>query len=78
MGENIFYFDTTNLCTIADTFRSRYQSEKPFPHIVTDGFVPEEILKKIAASIPRPGNVSEKNNVMTQKKARLLGGGYFF
>jgi Rps23 Pro-64 3,4-dihydroxylase Tpa1-like proline 4-hydroxylase len=51
-----FHFDRRSLLELADSKRDAYVSAQPFPHIVIDDFVPEDVLDDVLADFPSPGD----------------------
>ena len=51
--ENIpaFYFQNSELQSLANRLRDQFLQEKPFPHVVIDNFVPEPILARSAVPL---------------------------
>jgi Rps23 Pro-64 3,4-dihydroxylase Tpa1-like proline 4-hydroxylase len=49
-----FQFDHEPLTTLADSKRREYAAGRPYPHIVIDDFLPEEVLDSVLAEFPRP------------------------
>jgi Rps23 Pro-64 3,4-dihydroxylase Tpa1-like proline 4-hydroxylase len=49
-----FRFSSARLGALAETLRSEYSHEDPFPHIVIDGFLPEPVSNKIVEEFPDP------------------------
>jgi hypothetical protein len=49
-----FRFDRDELIRLADEKREQYASAAPFPHIVMDDFLPEEVLDQVLAEFPSP------------------------
>ena len=47
-----FYFDPEKLLSLARQKREQYQSAKPFPHIVLDQFISEEVLQEALREFP--------------------------
>ena len=52
MDELILNFDS--LMTNAEKNRARYLSAKPFPNIMFDNFLPNQILEKVISEFPPP------------------------
>jgi hypothetical protein len=49
-----FHFDRDRLAALADGKREAYASARPFPHIVMDDFLPDEVLDGVLAEFPQP------------------------
>jgi hypothetical protein len=52
-----FHFDREHLGALAESYREAYSAAHPFPHIVMDDFVPDELLDEILAEFPKPRQV---------------------
>ena len=50
-----FQFDHEPLTTLADSKRREYAAARPYPHIVIDDFLPEEVLDSVLAEFPGRG-----------------------
>src|ERR1700728_2756304 len=51
-----FFFDSDRLMKIADDWSESYRVAQPFPHVVIDDFVPDEVLREVVREIPEPGD----------------------
>jgi hypothetical protein len=51
---NLFSFDRGALRALADARAEQYRTAEPFPHIVLDDFLPEDVIKQVIAEFPRP------------------------
>ena len=40
----------------ADHYSESYRVAQPFPHVVIDDFVPDEVLQEVVREIPEPGD----------------------
>jgi Rps23 Pro-64 3,4-dihydroxylase Tpa1-like proline 4-hydroxylase len=49
-----FHFDSGRLLPLASARHQEYVSAEPFPHIVIDDFLPEEVLDGVLAEFPSP------------------------
>jgi Rps23 Pro-64 3,4-dihydroxylase Tpa1-like proline 4-hydroxylase len=49
-----FRFDRQRLGALAESNREAYSAAQPFPHIVMDDFVPDEVLDEVVAEFPAP------------------------
>lgn len=47
-----FYFDSVQLKELADQHRSSYKSAAPFPYVVIDHFLPDDIISLLAREFP--------------------------
>jgi Rps23 Pro-64 3,4-dihydroxylase Tpa1-like proline 4-hydroxylase len=54
--DGMFFFDSDRLMKIADHFSESYRVAQPFPHVVIDDFVPDEVLQEVVREIPEPGD----------------------
>jgi Rps23 Pro-64 3,4-dihydroxylase Tpa1-like proline 4-hydroxylase len=52
-----FQLDRATLLPLADQLAESFQNARPFPHIVTDGVFPEELLDAVLAEYPEPEDV---------------------
>jgi Rps23 Pro-64 3,4-dihydroxylase Tpa1-like proline 4-hydroxylase len=53
-GSEAFQFDRDQLAALAEGKREAYRSATPFPHIVIDELLPEEVLDAVLAEFPSP------------------------
>lgn len=56
-----FRFDVDYLKDLALKYREQYAQAKPFPHVVIDNFLPEEILEEVLAEFPKPKQIEWEN-----------------
>ncbi|MFK8049340.1 MAG: 2OG-Fe(II) oxygenase [Halioglobus sp.] len=49
-----FYFDSQELQQLAEKHRPEFLSADPFPHVVIDNFLPDDILDQIVEEFPGP------------------------
>jgi Rps23 Pro-64 3,4-dihydroxylase Tpa1-like proline 4-hydroxylase len=49
-----FYFNSSDLQKLAEKHRSDFLDAGPFPHVVIDNFLPEEVLNQIVDEFPGP------------------------
>lgn len=47
-----FRFDRDELLPLADSRREEYASARPYPHVVMDDFLPEEVLDEVLGEFP--------------------------
>lgn len=47
-----YLFDLTELEKTAEQYHEKYVNAKPFPHVVIDNFLPEEVLNKVLDEFP--------------------------
>jgi 2-oxoglutarate-Fe(II)-dependent oxygenase superfamily protein len=50
----LFQFDREQLGTLAERHREAYAAGNPYPHIVMDDFLPEEVLDEVLTEFPDP------------------------
>ena len=55
-----FVLEPEKLEKLAEAHREDYAHAQPFPHVVIDGFLPEEILEQVVAEFPKPTEVGQK------------------
>lgn len=48
-----------------------YKQAKPYPHIVIDDFLPQDMLEKVLSELPDPSQVSVRNNMATEGKSAV-------
>ena len=53
----MFFFDPEHLSRLATTHARAYREARPFPHVVLDGFLPEDVADALVAEFPRRGAV---------------------
>lgn len=64
-----FFFDSEQLLPIAREHRQGYAAAQPFPHVVLERLVPDEVLDAVLAEFPDPGAQGGGHNVQdTQVK----------
>jgi hypothetical protein len=51
-----YYFDALRLATLADRYRTAYATATPFPHVIMDKFLPDEVLGDLVSEFPRPAD----------------------
>jgi hypothetical protein len=52
-----FALDPERLMPIAERWGERYRTAEPFPHVVIDDFLPEEVLDVVLAEFPGPEGI---------------------
>src|SRR2546421_10343757 len=52
-----FVFNPVELDELAKKHRWAYADAKPFPHLVIDDFLPEEILRGVLGEFPQAGQI---------------------
>src|SRR5688572_5257129 len=50
----IFLFDADHLVGLADRNRETYATADPFPHVVLDNFLPEDVASSVLREFPGP------------------------
>ncbi len=53
-NEKLFFFDKAKLLACATEYASAYQANEPFPHVVIDNFLPDDVAEKILGEFPTP------------------------
>lgn len=51
----MFSFDPAPLRTLAAELAPKFGSAQPFPHVVFDGLIPDDVLRAVAAEFPERG-----------------------
>ena len=72
MGAGNYYFDPIYLSGLSERLASQYQAATPFPHIVIDDFVPEElVIDELIAEFPAPDGLDwiQYDQATEKKKA---------
>jgi len=52
--ESVHFFDPQELEVLADEYRGRFADAQPFPHVVIDDFMPEDVLTRVLVELPEP------------------------
>lgn len=52
--ELIDFFEPERLAEAGRRLHDEWRRAEPFPHVALDGFLPETIVREVAASVPRP------------------------
>jgi hypothetical protein len=47
-----FFFDSEHLTKLAATHAAAYREARPFPHVVLDGFLPDEVARALVDEFP--------------------------
>jgi Rps23 Pro-64 3,4-dihydroxylase Tpa1-like proline 4-hydroxylase len=68
---SLFYFDPEHLKKLADQHREAYSSGLPFPHIVMDRFLPENVLDEILEEFPSPKDIDWYDRKVSQQPGKL-------
>ena len=53
-----FFFTPAELQPIAESRRDAFAAAKPFPHVVLDRLLPDEVLEQVLAEFPEPSDES--------------------
>jgi hypothetical protein len=56
VGVGLFFFDRTELLSLARARREEFASAEPFPYTVFDGIVPDEVLDRVLSEFPDPSD----------------------
>jgi hypothetical protein len=54
---DLFFFDEARLTALAAAQAAAYQSATPFPHVVIDDFLPDDVIARIIEEFPGPKDV---------------------
>lgn len=54
----MFVLNQKHLMSLADQLASKYSSAEPFPHVVIDGLLPGDVLKRVADEFPKAGEIA--------------------
>jgi len=68
----IFVFNSNALKEVAEQYRKQYYKNAPFPHVIIDNFLPEEVAENLLAVFPPP-NSPHWLDRSTEHQARKLG-----
>ena len=79
-----FFCDPERLQALAAQHHDSYQSAQPFPHVVIDDFLPDDVLDRIGEEFPDPdaedwsehsgyGWIDAKSEEMQDNDYRVLG-----
>jgi len=52
-----FFFKPETLNLLAEKWRDSYRTARPFPHVVMDNFLPEEVAEGILEEFPAPNRI---------------------
>lgn len=55
-----FYFNRTYLKNLADNYRETFRDATPFPHVVIDNFLPEDVINLLVDEFPSPDQINWK------------------
>ena len=63
-------FDDTSYAQLAVARANDYQTADPFPHIILDDFLPEDLARRISAAFPGPDDISwvERDNENNRRR----------
>lgn len=70
MSSSLAYcIDPAYLEDLANKYSERYKSAKPFPHVIIDNFLPEDVLNKILNEFPQAHSIDwQKFDAASEKK----------
>ncbi len=54
-----FYFSDAMLAPLVERCRAEFQGAEPFDHVVIDGLVPDEVLRRVVDELPGPDRIYE-------------------
>jgi 2OG-Fe(II) oxygenase superfamily len=54
MGVRTFFFEPDTLLPLAESRREEFAGAEPFPHIVIDHLVPDDVLEEVLKEFPEP------------------------
>lgn len=63
-----FFFDTQKLQALADRHRDIYRNARPFPHIVIDNFLPQDVAELLYQEFPAPSQITWKDKTHEHSK----------
>jgi hypothetical protein len=66
-----FFLDRKRLRALALDKRAQYASARPFPHVVIDGFLGDELSTELASVFPRPEHPGFVRRDYAEQSARL-------
>jgi hypothetical protein len=52
-----FYFDSMTLRNWADRYGQTYRTAQPFPHVVIDDFLSDEVIRLLSDELPGPDEI---------------------
>jgi hypothetical protein len=63
-------FDAADYAKTAVTRARDYQTAQPFPHIVLDDFLPQDLARQLSAAFPQQGDIGwvERNNANNRRR----------
>lgn len=67
-ASTLFRFDVDYLKDLALKYREEYAKAEPFPHIVIDNFMPEEVLNAVLEEFPKPKQIDWQTFQNTSEK----------
>jgi len=56
-AESLLAFTADRLAQLAADLRQRFAAARPFPHVVIDGLLPEEVLDRVLQEFPTPSQI---------------------
>lgn len=75
MSMNIRHF-LNNEYLDTETIRKRYVGNAPFPHIVLDNFISEDLIKRVLKEFPDLSNIQSKIEFKNQKEIKYASSGF--
>ncbi|MCB9615565.1 MAG: 2OG-Fe(II) oxygenase [Sandaracinus sp.] len=69
--ESTFFFERNTARAVADAAKGRWSTAKPFPHVVIDGLLPEEVVREAARAFPRADHPGFKRRDYAEQAARF-------
>lgn len=64
----LFFFDAQKLRALADRYRDTYHNARPFPHIVIDNFLPQDVAELLSKEFPAPSQIKWKDKTHEHSK----------
>ena len=68
----MYFLNEERFNRLAQKYHAEYSQGKPFPHVVIDDFLPEEILDEVANEFPAPGQVDWQEFYNAEEKKLAL------
>lgn len=63
-----FFFDTQKLKALAERHRDAYRNAQPFPHIVIDNFLPQDVVDLLYKEFPTPSQIKWRDKTHEHSK----------
>ncbi|OGZ55420.1 MAG: proline hydroxylase [Candidatus Ryanbacteria bacterium RIFCSPLOWO2_02_FULL_45_11c] len=64
----MFFFDPQSLKALAEQHHAAYVNAAPFPHIVIDNFLPEDVADRVVREFPLPETIAWKDKTHEHSK----------